>query len=154
MSPTGLLSLLLLVAMTTQKAAAADDPTTTTTTTTTEGPAAAPSLAIKKADLVAEIMAATNNLQDILPDNSLTISVESVGFFLLLAGVVAFLIHFIIGFGKAAPPPPAAELYSYPTGPATYSTGAAPGSGYGPGYSQEEAYNVHRNLEQAAAKYQ
>lgn len=115
-TPPGILNLTLLLLVTTYQATAADDPSTTTeeTTTTAKAPS---SLSIKKDDLVAEIMQATNNLQDLLPDQSLTISVESVGFFLLLAGVLAFLIHFIVGFKSAPPPPPAAELYSYPSAP-------------------------------------
>lgn len=101
--------------MATLQQAAADDPTTTTTTTTTTTEASAVSnIAIKKADLIAEVLKATNNLQDILPNNSLAISVESVGYFLLLAGIIAFVAHFFIGFGKSVP---AAELYSYPSAP-------------------------------------
>nr|XP_045582978.1 uncharacterized protein LOC123745915 [Procambarus clarkii] len=90
-----------------------------------------------------------------LPDNALSIGFQSIGVFLLLAGLVAIVAYVALGLDKSG-----VEDYSY-TAPTGY---AASSYGYGPsasryaapasGYVQEDSYNIHRNIETAASKYQ
>ncbi|XP_069961052.1 uncharacterized protein [Cherax quadricarinatus] len=84
----------------------------------------------------------------VLPDNALSIGFESIGIFLLLAGVVAFTAVFVLGVDKTAAQD---FLSSASTAYLTPSTGYASSSSR---YAQQETYNVHRNIDRAASKYQ
>ncbi|XP_071514859.1 uncharacterized protein [Panulirus ornatus] len=88
-----------------------------------------------------------------IPENALSIGFESIGIFLLLAGVVGFIAYVVLGVDKTVDAT-ATGAYPYPphttySAPATNNYGAS-----GSAYAQEESYNVHRNIDKAAAKYQ
>ncbi|KAG7165981.1 hypothetical protein Hamer_G011904, partial [Homarus americanus] len=95
----------------------------------------------------------SNPLEGItLPDNVLSIGFESVGVFLLLAGLVAFIAYVVLGIDKTV-----ATAYSYSAPTASNTQYTSSGGRYtdpASGYTQEETYNFHRNIEEAASKYQ